>query len=441
MRKIIITVLLSFLFIFLRTKPSLAIVDPLSTANNIFGMGIVNTTDLQDVKNLVNSNGGQWGYVKVVITENDRNQKSWQDFLDNCRRSKIIPIVRIATKYNQNQDYWEKPQLEEIDNWASFLDSLNWVTKNRYVIVGNEPNHGKEWGGNISPEEYAKYLREFSIKLKQKNNDFFILNAGLDQDAPNSKITMDQKDFLTRMVKYDPDIINFVDGWNSHSYPNPGFSGSPTDTGKGSIRGYEWELEHLRFLGVAKKMPIFITETGWVIKNNNQDLVAKNYKYAFEKVWLKNNQIVAVTPFILNYQQMPFADFSWKVEGDNFLPMYREIQNIAKVNASPSLKVKGEVVFNFLNPFGARNSITGGYALVKNTGEAIWYDNDINITEQNSKLKLVNIKMDNIEPMKTGLVTYRLIYPDSKGISEINLGLYVMEEKVGQVFSGKIISF
>ena len=62
-------------------------------------------------------------------------------------------------------------------------------------------------------------------------------------------------------------------------------------------------------------------------------------KYAYENIWSKDKRIVAVTPFILNYQQEPFFDFSWKKSDTDFFPVYSEIQSINKIAGIPVLSV------------------------------------------------------------------------------------------------------
>lgn len=409
--------------------------DPLTTQNNIYGIGIINHTDLEDVSNLVNVNGGDWGYVKVIITEEQRNKGLWQQFLDNCRSHHLIPIIRIASKYEDTS--WKIPQISEIDNWVNFFNSLNWVVENRYIIIGNEPNHAKEWGGKINPVEYAQYLKIFAERLHNASSDYFVLPAGLDQDAPNSKVTMDEKKYIDEMLKAVPDVFNSIDGWSSHSYPNPAFSGSKTGTGRRSIRGYEWEL------GLIKKnLPVFISETGWIRTNKNEEIINNNLKYAFQEVWSKDKRIVAVTPFILNYQDEPFYEFSWKNKDGSFFKIYNEIQNLQKLKGKPTQKISGEVIFSFVNPLMLKNSEQKGFTFVKNTGQAIWTQSESNvINELNNEIKISNTKFNQIEPFKSGLVIYTLQTPDKTGIFDTKLGFYVSGKKVGDVTVNKIISF
>lgn len=433
MKKVFSILLLLFIILFL--PQNIKAYDPLSISNNIYGIGVINHSDLFDVSNLVNVNGGDWGYVKVVITENNRDKEVWQRFMDDCRRLHLIPIIRVASNFDGKN--WETPKIENIDSWINFLNSLNWVVENRYIVISNEPNHAKEWGGKISPEEYAIYLKTFSERLHNSSSDYLVLNAGFDQSAPNGKETMDEVKFINGMIKTIPNIFEFIDGWNSHSYPNPAFLGPKTGVGRKSIKGYEWELNLIN-----KTLPIFITETGWIRTEKNEDTIVNNLKYAYEEVWGKNKNIVAVTPFILNYQDDPFYEFSWKNKDGSFFPIYSTIQNIQKTKGLPVQKISGDIILNFLNPLVIRNSEVKGFSILKNTGQAIWTEQEsITTSENESGVKIVTTKLENIEPMRNGLVFYTLRTPDNNGLIDIKLGFYVRGEKIGDIINGKIISF
>ena len=345
---------------------------------NKFGIHILEPTDLPKAAELVNSNGGDWGWVTVVIRQDDLNFQKWQEFMDFCREKHLIPLVRLAT--HQEKDLWTAPSPSDSEKWVNFLNSLNWPTKDQYIIIFNEPNQAREWGGKISPEEYAKVLREFAEKFHQANPNFKILNAGFDLAAPNSKTTMDAFRFWQKMEKTVPGIFNQLDGWASHSYPNHGFRGKPTDTGKTSIRGYQWELAILKkYFNLKKDLPVFITETGWVkdnLKSKKSKLispeVAANYfKLAFENLWLKDERILAVTPFVLNYPQPPFAEFSWLDENGNPYLQYQVIQNLPKSSWWPPQEEKytlGEII---VPPFMLTESSFQGKISLKNEGQSI----------------------------------------------------------------------
>lgn len=335
-----------FLLFSLTITPSAhGIENPLGVPNNRFGIHVVDEHGLEDAAALVNSSGGDWGYVTMVIPEMDRNSAKWQQILDTMRTLHLIPIIRLATTLTG--DTWRAPTIEDAATWGAFLSRLSWVTKNRYIIVFNEPNHAKEWGGTIDPDGYTRVLRTFSSVLKAYSRDFFVLPAGLDVSAPNGRDTMDAYTFFSHMVQTDPLIFTTIDGWSSHSYPNPGFAGNVTDRGRGTLRSYQWEFATLKTFGLSSTLPIFITETGWAHQEGisrpdrrylSADTVAERFVDAADTVW-SDSQIVAVVPFLLNYPSYPFSHFSWQAftAEKSFFPQYEAYQRIPKVAGKPAL--------------------------------------------------------------------------------------------------------
>ena len=333
--------ILCILSLFLAVKPVYAISDPFSVPNNKYGMHIADTNDIADVAPLVNSTNGDWGYVTIVIPDSDMNHDKWQNVFDSMRRKHLIPIVRIAT--HAEQDAWKIPESVNIDKWVDFLDKLNWPVENRYVVLFNEPNHAKEWGNTIDPEGYGKLLIQFSKAFKSKSDDFFILPAGLDASATKDGEAIDEPTFLTRMVDANPDIFSAIDGWTSHAYPNPAFSGSPYASGRGTIQTFVWEKSFLQELGLQKKLPIFITETGWEHREGkffdtsllSSETVASDITVAANSVW-SDPDVAAVTPFVFNYQDHPFDHFSWKkLNASDYYPAYASYQALQKIAGKP----------------------------------------------------------------------------------------------------------
>lgn len=330
------------LFFLGTTRHVFAIYDPLTVPNNKYGIHIVDSNDIADVATLVNSSGGSWGYITLVITEGDRNVEAWNKHFEELRRLRLIPIVRLAT--HTEGSGWVAPKKEDADQWVRFLNTLPWPIKNRYVVLFNEPNHAAEWGGAVNPEGYAEVAVSIAKKLKDASDEFFILPAGLDASAPNGGNTMDEEYFLRRAMNAKPELANLLDGWTSHSYPNPGFSGSPYATGRGTLKTYEWELALLKNLGAKKELPVFITETGWAHRGLDwrswflsPDTVANYITIASQTAWT-DPRIVAVTPFLFQYQQPLFAMFSWLIPGNREpYPFYLAYQSIPKVPGDPHL--------------------------------------------------------------------------------------------------------
>lgn len=416
MKKYTLSFLFSLLLLFFLAKDTLAIVNPLDTTNNKFGIHILDEKDLNDAQNLVNSSGGDWGYVTLVIREDERDIKRWQDVFNTMRRLHIIPIIRIASKQEGNG--WKALSTDDIEDWVYFLNSLNWVVKNRYIIIGNEVNHAYEWGGEVKPGDYANVLCNFYSNLKLASEDFFVIHAGLDASSPNNKIYKDEETFIKEGLSSTPSYFSCFDGWASHSYPNPNFSGSEQASGKGSIKTYKWEEELLKSVGLKKEIPIFITETGWAhnmgdkkVKYQKPENLSTKIKYAFENVWTDRN-IVAVTPFVLNYNTSPFNVFSWKTQDGSFYPFYNEVKNIQKVKGTPQIFKRGDIKYAYVPKLSKSGNTVSASIFVQNDGQSIWdLDNtSIDVTYddgQNSKSAITK----ELEPGNTEIISIRITIP------------------------------
>lgn len=85
----------------------------------------------------------------------------------------------------------------------------------------------------------------------------------------------DEEEYLLAMNEAVPGIFEKLEGWATHSYPQPEFSGdfynppSWYET-RDQIENYKWELELLRKHFGVTDLPIFITETGWAHKEGDE---------------------------------------------------------------------------------------------------------------------------------------------------------------------------
>lgn len=420
MRHVIYLLLCFFVF----ATPVSAIYDPLVTPNNRYGIHIVDPNDIPDAARLVNGTNGEWGYVTLVIPDNDRDHGKWQRIFNQMRALHLIPIVRLAT--HVDGDAWTKPYTDAGKDWARFLNSLNWPTENRYVILYNEPNHANEWGGDINPEDYAHTFVSHAQLLKKESEDFFILPAGLDVSAASDGRSLDAATYLGRMIRAEPEMFTYADGWSSHSYPNPGFSGSVFATGRGSLRSYAWERAYLRELGVTKKLPVFITETGWVHSDGVQpnygllsaSQVAANFQLAASLVW-NDPEIVAVTPFVMNYQGLPFDHFSWKkLNSSDYFPQYDTYRAIPKLPGKPYQRERYTAEHRIIPASLVAGSTYERTALLKNEGQGI-------LSEQNGeyavelvtppKFSVIHDPLPVMEPGQYGTLTLHLETPNTPG--------------------------
>lgn len=323
--------LIVYIVFLLFPQTAKAIVDPLSLDNNKFGVHILFTSELEDAAKLINSNGGDWGYVTIPIQSGDKDLVKWQEFMDSAKQKHVIPIIRLSTEGDYfNNGIWRKPDFADVLDFANFLNSLEWPTLNRYIVVFNETNRDDEWGGKADASEYAQILSYAAEAFKTKNSNFFIISAGLDNASENNQYT-----FMQEMHNAIPNVFSQIDGLGSHSYPNPGFEQPPWILSRKSISSFTYEKRLADFLA-GKELPVFITETGWSSNSITKPLIGHYFVEAFASVWSDKN-IVAVTPFLLNAGAGPFVQFSLTNKDGNKSEIYTAINDIPKIKGIPVL--------------------------------------------------------------------------------------------------------
>lgn len=351
-----------------------------ATNHNIFGLHLTQLSDLGKAEPIINSQGGDWGWVTIVLAKKDLDKTAWQDFFNLCRVKHIQPIIRLAT-VSQGAS-WARPERSDIDNFANFLNELNWPTKTLPVVLFNEVNHPNEWGGQVDIKGYADIAIYALDKFQQTNPNFLLMGSALDLASPSKGGYKNASDFYRELWLYKSEYFQKIEALSSHSYPNHGFLGLPTDKGKVSVRGYQWEQEYLHSLGVKQTYPVYITETGWPSRElagkkspfYTRATTAKLLAQAFD-LWSKDEKIVAVTPFIFNYPYPPFATFSWVDTSEKLYPEYAKFQEYPKSENQPEQVDKIEYLSHSMPILIFANTAYSGQIIIKNTGQAIWQEN------------------------------------------------------------------
>lgn len=289
-------------------------VDPSLVAakeGSVLGVHILHPDELTKAKDLIspNQDDQSWNYVTIPFTLQDVERKEqWQAFFDRARELRVIPLVRLVSKFENGA--WQVPNRKEITSQINFLSDLEWPTDRKHIIIFNEVNHAPEWGGKIDPKSYAEVLLFTSQWAHAEDPSFLVMPAAMDLAAPNGSTTMEAFNYLDQMLAAEPDVFNHIDAWNSHSYPNPGFSSSPQRTTKNSLRGFEHELAYLKQKIGKDDYPVYITETGWVANGSTTPWLESYYTYAMQHIW-SHPQVVAVTPFVLQGDPGPFSSFAF----------------------------------------------------------------------------------------------------------------------------------
>lgn len=249
-------------------------------------------------------------YVTLPFALDDIHRlNDWQKAFVFAKQNNVIPLVRIATRFDQEQGAWEVPTKKNIIEISAALNRLNWPQETRHVILFNEPNHAKEWGGRIDPHEFAR-ITDFALNwFGTEQAKYAVLPAGLDLAAPDGNNTKEALGYWREVLGSKPEILDKIAAWNSHSYPNPAFSAPPDRWGKNSLRGFTNELAFLKQFS-DREWDVFITETGWDTSTRLEPKLKQYYLIAANKIW-SHPQVKVVTPFIFAGSPGPFSGFSF----------------------------------------------------------------------------------------------------------------------------------
>lgn len=319
---------------FLFAPPIHALYDPASVPNNKLGVHILHPNEVENAAKLVNSSGGDWGYVTVPIQPVDRDLVKWQDFMKKCNSLHLIPIIRITTIPTGGT--WDSAQDTDLVDFANFLNELDWPTENRYIILFNEVNQSKEWGGVVDPVKYTDIVKNARIIFKERSEHFFLLGPALDDALPDSTTSMSAKRYLAAMHAHDNAVWSYFDGYSFHSYPNPAFAQPPRQTGFPGITSYKYLFTQYK---LANK-PVFITETGWD-QTKLSEAKLKEYWNTAWGIWGSDPRVVAITPFILD-GGAAFPSLSLTTSDGKLSPSGQAIQDIIKIKGEPKPSISDQ---------------------------------------------------------------------------------------------------
>ena len=323
-------------------------------ANNNFGLHLTQTSDINSAYSIINSSQGDWGWATIVLRTDQLDKNMWQEFMDNCRKYHIIPIIRISTRMENNA--WVRPTFTDIDNLSNFLNSLNWPSTPQYITLFNEINHGQEWGGEVDIKNFVDTAIYATDKFKSLNPNFFILTPGLDLAAPEQPNKF--KNFINvynEIKLYKPEYFNIFDGLATHFYP------------QNSKKDFNSELRYFK-----KDIPIFITETGWKHERPYTCQAAATFTLNILRSYSVNPQVKAITPFIYNYPYPPFEPFSWVDKDEKLLPDFQIIVDEPKTKNTPLQTTNLAYQRIHLPILMFSEKEYQGQIFLKNTGQSIW---------------------------------------------------------------------
>jgi uncharacterized membrane protein (UPF0127 family) len=301
------------------------------------GVHILSPDEIDAAKSLANSSGGDWGYVTVPIQPVDRDLEKWQKFMHEAREKHLIPIIRITTIPTGGT--WDAGADTDLVDFANFLNALDWPVENRYIILFNEVNQSREWGGIVDPVKYTQIVKNARTIFKERSEHFFLLGPALDDALPDSTTSMSAKRYLAAMVAHDSAVWSYFDGIAVHSYSNPGFAQPPRRNTFPGVTSYNYFFTQFK---LADK-PVFVTETGWdQTKVTNQKL--KDYWTTAWEIWNTDPKVAAVTPFVLDGGGA-FPVFTLKKPDGSLSESGQAVFNLPKVAGNPKPGVREDKQF------------------------------------------------------------------------------------------------
>lgn len=303
--------------------------------NNIVGLNLARLHQPRYIwaaADVVNANGGSWGYVTILLVNADRDSVIadyiLQQVLDRCFESRLQPIVRVATRFDPVSGIWDRPTLDDPALWRALFERVNWPTRTVWIVPANEPNLGREWGGAVDVPSHARYLEKF-MDVFADSERFKVVNAPLNLSNETRLPEMqDAFEFLTELQQQSPGLIERLPAWASNSYHVDGIGPGVRYT----HRGYLAELD-----AIERDMPVLITETGF-LRRRNQEEEARFFAEAFRD-WRNDPRIVAATPLLWD----PDVDDHWLFEfAENGAvtsssASYRGLRELPRMAGSPNM--------------------------------------------------------------------------------------------------------
>jgi Bacterial SH3 domain len=304
-----------------------------STENNVVGLNVARLRRdryIWAAADLVNANGGDWGYLTVVFTADERDsthgEALLQQLLDRCFEQHLQPIIRVTTRFDVRTETWSRPEPDDAERWRELLERGRWPTKRVWVIAGNEPNLGREWGGEVDSAAYAEYLSHF-LDVFADSERFKAVNGPLDASNITEMPKMqDAFEFLAGMEAAVPGIFTRLAGWASNPYSVPHHGPGLRYT----HRAYEAELE-----AIGRDMPVLITEAGHLNTGDERE-IATFYEEAFRD-WMADPRVVAVTPLFWHPDRGEYWMFDFDRNGQvvDKSPTYEVIRQLPRERGSP----------------------------------------------------------------------------------------------------------
>lgn len=414
--------------------------------------------DFKKAAELVNSQGGKNCWAVLVIRQDEMKTSYLQRIADLARENHIQLIYRIERGFDKNAR-WLMPNKQTTQ---TFIDALsghgkasedhdgtpfNPVTKDIYVVLGNEPTHAAMCGG-CTPEQMADWTME-SIRMlhaagERLGFDIHVGMAAQDLASPHDPANgfYDAEIFMERMFTAQPDLLCEVDVWYSHNYPRS-FVGSAFSSGRLSPYGYEWELAFARTQAKSEcknrvsQLPVFITETGYRVGSGgvDDDHAYAQSQYMIGK-YVDDTQVKMFGFFADRYCGEPFEVFALRgCDGNGLNGVGRALYEAPKVEGEVRHIHKARTVLTCPDKLVEGIDVTC-LVSAKNLGTDIWKDLDgdyqLRVVGKPKYSSARFSRFRAIKPDRTLTATMHYNPGDTLGKHDLTVGL----EKNGELLLG-----
>jgi hypothetical protein len=218
-----------------------------------------------------------------------------------------------------------RPDWDEPAKWRAYFENARWPAQPVYIVAGNEPNLGREWGGEVDATSYAQYLAHF-LDVFASSPLFKVVSAPLDiTNTTEMPIMQDAFEFLDEMGAAMPGIFERLPAWASNPYKSP----SRGTSARFTHLAYEAELDH-----IGREMPVIITEAGH-LETGDDDEIARFYAEAYP-AWKADPKVIAATPLFWHPDRNDYWMFEMDAKGAfvHRSPTYELLRQIPKVAGS-----------------------------------------------------------------------------------------------------------
>ncbi|EGD76627.1 hypothetical protein PTSG_07740 [Salpingoeca rosetta] len=333
-----------------------------SSSNNKFGIGLVSEGNSRQL-DLAHQLAGSGGWVLLTLAGIDLSttgpQPSWVNSIKTLQGLNMNVVLRLSPPWGQSH-YRDMSDDANHHNYtslaAAFVRVVSQLPRSSnaplWLQIENEPDLCYEWycGQAGQPLSYTEIASEFAafylyVAAAVKAIGDPNLKVGPAPLAPGGALKcgccgsqscsgdspgITGLQFMDAMTAAYPKVWSYADFLATHSYPASGIGYSfnvPFSQAGPGLTYYRLELNHTR-----PDLPVLITETGWASHTQGLPPCSEDNKAAwtvtaYQQLWLADDRILGVMPFML--QDATWGDkdgYAYVLTNGQQQPVFTQVQ-------------------------------------------------------------------------------------------------------------------